>query len=125
MNELKGRKVAILVADGFEQVEMTEPRRVLTECGAETTLISPAPGNVKGWNHKEWGDEFRVDLPLDLAKPSDYDALLLPGGVMNPDRLRMNDTAVRFVRAFFDAAKPIAAICHGPWMLIEANIARN
>src|SRR5437870_3198913 len=125
MNELKGRRVAILVADGFEQVEMTEPRRALTECGAETTLISPSRDKVSAWNHTGWGDKFPVDRHLDEVKPSDYDALLVPGGVMSPDRLRMNDTAVRFVRAFFDAGKPIASICHGPWMLIEADISRN
>ena len=122
---LDGRKVAILVADGFEQVEMTEPRKALRDAGAVADIVSPAKGKVKGWQHTKWGDEFPVDVPLDGANPDDYDALLLPGGVMNPDKLRMNDAAVRFVRSFFDAGKPVAAICHGPWMLAEADVARG
>jgi protease I len=122
---LDGKRIAILVADGFEQVEMTEPRKALDEAGAKTVLISPAKGQVKGWNHKEWGDTFPVDQPLEEADPSDYDALLLPGGVMNPDHLRTNQLAVSFVRAFFDAHKPVASICHGPWMLVEADVARG
>lgn len=122
---LDGKKVAILVADGFEQVEMTEPRKALEDAGAGTDLISPASGKVKGWQHTKWGDEFPVDVPVDQATPDDYDALVLPGGVMNPDKLRMNDKAVHFVRAFFDAGKPVAAICHGPWTLIEAGVVRG
>ncbi len=122
---LRGRKVAILAADGFEQVEMTEPRKALQEAGAETTLISPARGTVKAWNHTQWGDEFAVDRALDAANPDEYDALLLPGGVMNPDRLRMNPKAVAFVKRVVDAGKPIAAICHGPWTLIEAGAVRD
>jgi protease I len=123
--QLNGKKVAILVADGFEQVEMTEPKQALDQAGARTQIISPAQGKVKGWNHTEWGDQFPVDVALDQARPEDYDALLLPGGVMNPDKLRMNKQAVRFVRAFFDAGKPVAAICHGPWTLIEAGVVRG
>ena len=119
---LSGLKIAILVADGFEQVELTEPQQALERAGARTQIVSPAQGKVKGWNHTEWGDQLAVDMPLDRANPGDYDALLLPGGVMNPDKLRMNQTAVRFVRAFFDAGKPVAAICHGPWTLIEAGV---
>lgn len=126
MNQnLSGKRVAILVADGFEQVEMTEPRRALDEAGAKTEIVSPAQGKAKGWQHTKWGDEFAVDVPLDSANPGNYDALLLPGGVMNPDKLRANPKAVQFVKHFRDAGKPIAAICHGPWTLIEAGIARG
>jgi protease I len=124
-NVLAGKKVAILVENGFEQVELTEPKRALEEAGAQTFIISPQKDRVKGWNHTEWGDEFKVDLPLERANPADYDALLLPGGVMNPDKLRMNPDAVRFVRAFFEAGKPVAAICHGPWTLIEAGVVKG
>jgi protease I len=123
--KLDGQKVAILVADGFEQVEMTEPRRALEDAGAGTDLISPAGGKVKGWQHTDWGDEFSVDVPLDQAVAEDYDALLLPGGVMNPDKLRRNPQALSFVRAFFEAGKPVAAICHGPWTLIDAGVVRG
>ncbi len=122
---LQGKTVAILVEHGFEQSEMTEPRKALEQAGAHTELISPVSGKVKGWKHAQWGDEFRVDVTLDAASPESYDALLLPGGVMNPDRLRMNPAAVAFVKAFVDAGKPIAAICHGPWTLIEADAVRG
>jgi protease I len=100
---------------------MTEPKQALERAGAQTKIVSPAQGKVKGWQHTEWGDEFPVDVPLAQARPDDYDALLLPGGVMNPDKLRANKQAVQFVKAFVDAGKPIAAICHGPWTLIEAG----
>jgi protease I len=123
--QLNGKRVAILVTDGFEQVEMTEPRKALEDAGARTDLVSPARGKVKGWQHTKWGDEFPVDVPLDAARPDDYDALVLPGGVMNPDKLRMNDAAVHFVRAFFEEGKTVAAICHGPWTLIEADVVRG
>lgn len=119
---LQGKKIAILVTDGFEQVELTEPRKALEQAGAEARVVSPAKGKVKGWNHTEWGETISVDVPLDQANAEQYDALLLPGGVMNPDKLRMNPTAVAFVKAFFDAGKPVAAICHGPWTLIEADV---
>lgn len=122
---LDGKRVAILVADGFEQVELTEPRRALDEAGARTEIVSPSQGQVKGWNHTEWGDTFPVDVPLDGADPNGYDALLLPGGVLNPDKLRANPKAVQFVRAFFDQSKPVAAICHGPWTLIDAGVVRG
>ncbi len=118
---LSGKRIAILVTDGFEQVELLEPRKALDEAGATTLVVSPAKDKVKGWNLKEWGNEVPVDVPLDEAKPSDFDALLLPGGVMNPDHLRMNPKAVSFVKQFTDAGKPVAAICHGPWTLIEAG----
>ncbi len=119
--KLNGKKVAILVSDGFEQVEMTEPRQALDEAGAQTVLVSPQDNQVKGWQHDHWGESFPVELKLDRAKASDFDALLLPGGVMNPDHLRMNEKAVEFVRDFFQESKPVAAICHGPWMLVETG----
>jgi protease I len=122
---LAGKKVAILVADGFEQVEMTEPRRALETAGARTSLVSPAEGHVQGWRHADKGDRFPVDVKLDGARAQDFDALLLPGGVANPDRLRTLPNAVAFVRAFFEAGKPVAAICHAPWTLIEADVVRG
>src|SRR6476661_8806589 len=118
---LKGRKVAILATDGVEQVELVEPRKALDAAGAETHLISPKPGTIQAVNHDEKGDQFPVDRVLSEAHPSDYDALLLPGGVKNPDTLRMDQKAVQFVREFMMAEKPVAAICHGPWLLVEAN----
>ncbi|MDP9120959.1 MAG: type 1 glutamine amidotransferase [Acidobacteriota bacterium] len=125
MNSLQGKKVAILVADGFEQVELTEPRKTLEQAGAKTEIVSPAKGKVKGWDMKDWGRELTVDVPLSEARPNDYDALLLPGGVMSPDKLRMDRQAVDFVKSFFVAGKPVAAICHGPWTLIEAGVVRG
>lgn len=122
---LTGKKIAILVADGFEQVELTEPRQALEQAGAQTHVISSNSGKVRGWNHTEWGDDFQVDVQLESGNPDDYDALLLPGGVMNPDKLRRNPQALSFVRAFFDAGKPVAAICHGPWTLIDAGVIRG
>ncbi|MGY2048002.1 type 1 glutamine amidotransferase domain-containing protein [Methylobacterium sp. JK268] len=122
---LKGLKVAILITDGFEQVEMTEPRRALDEAGAETQIVSPKDGQVKAWKFTEWGDEFPVDMPLGRARPDRYDALLLPGGVINPDTLRTIPAAVAFAKDFFDGGKPVAAICHGPWTVIEAGAARG
>ena len=125
MQQLNGKKVAILVANGFEQVELTEPKKALDEAGAETRIVSPEKGKVKGWRHTEWGDEMPVDVPLSQARAGEFDALLLPGGVMNPDHLRRNPEALRFVKSFFDAGKPVAAICHGPWTLIDAGVARG
>jgi len=125
MATLDGKRVAILVTDGFEQVELLKPRRALDDAGAETQVVSPRKGKVRGWNHTEWGDEVAVDQPLDGARPEEFDALLLPGGVMNPDKLRMEPKAVAFAKAFFDAGKPVAAICHGPWMVIETGAARG
>ena len=122
---LNGLKVAILVTDGFEQVEMTEPRKALDEAGAETRLVSPRDGQVKAWKLTEWGDAFPVDAPLSSARPEDFDALLLPGGVINPDKLRTLPEAVAFAKAFFEAGKPVASICHGPWTIIEAGAARG
>jgi protease I len=125
MSRLNGRKVAILVANGFEEVELTEPRRALEEAGAAVEVISPEKGTVRGWDHTDWGQQLPVDRTLSDARPEDYDALLLPGGVMNPDHLRRNDDAVRFTRAFFEAGKPVAAICHAPWLLVEADVVRD
>jgi deglycase len=124
-NELQGKRVAAIVADGFEQIELLEPKGALEAAGATVDVISPQTGSVRGWNHTEWGDNVRIDRGLDDAKPADYDALLLPGGVMNPDRLRTIGSAVKFIRQMFDAGKPIAAICHGPWTMIEADIVRG
>lgn len=124
-NSLEGMKIAILVTDGFEQVEMTEPRKALDQAGAETHIVSPKNDKVRGWKFTEWGDEFPVDDSLDRASANDFDALLLPGGVISPDKLRMHPKAVDFVKAFFDADKPVAAICHGPWTIVEAGAARG
>jgi protease I len=123
--KLIGKRVAILATDGFEQVEMTEPRKALDEAGAHTDLISLKSGKIKGWQHTDWGDEFPVDHTVADAKASDYDALVLPGGVMNPDKLRIDEKAVAFVRHFVESGKPIAAICHGPWTLINAGGVRG
>jgi protease I len=122
---LNGMKVAILVADGFEQAELAEPKKALEEQGAETRIVSPAKGEVQGWKHFDHADTFRVDVPLDSAHAADFDALLLPGGVANPDQLRTMPRAVQFVREFFEAGKPVAAICHGPWTLIEAGAVKG
>jgi protease I len=123
--QLEGKRVAVLVADGFEQVEMTEPRKALDQAGAKTTLISLEGGKVQGFNHDKPGDAFPVEKTIDSVSANDYDALLLPGGVANPDRLRINQRAVAFVKAFADAGKPIASICHGPWTLVEAGVLRG
>ena len=120
-SNLNGKRIAILATDGVEQVELTEPRKALDGAGAKTELISPKPNQIKGWKFKEWGDSFNVDKTVDQARPQDYDALVLPGGVMNPDHLRMDDGAVEFVRQFVSTGRPVAAICHGPWTLIEAG----
>jgi protease I len=119
--KLKGKKVAILVADGFEQVELTEPKMALEEAGAMTEIVSPAENEVQGWNHDEKADLFHVDMPLKRARSDDYDALLLPGGVRNPDQLRMMMRAVEFIDGFFATGKPVAAICHAPWTLIDSE----
>jgi protease I len=122
---IKGKRVAILATDGFEQVELTEPRKALDAAGAQTSVVSPKADKIRGWKFTEWGDEVKVDVPLDKANPDDFDALLMPGGVMNPDTLRMNEKAVDFASAFFDAGKPVASICHGPWMVIETGAAEG
>lgn len=121
-SNLSGKRIAILATDGVEQVELTEPRKALDGAGAKTELISPKQGQIKGWKFKEWGDSLKVDRPVSEARPQDYDALVLPGGAMNPDHLRMDAGAVNFVRQFVATGKPVAAICHGPWTLIEAGV---
>jgi protease I len=122
---LNGKRVAILVAEGFEQSEMVEPRKALEQVGASTEIVSPAEDEVQGWNHFDKGDRFQVDAHVDAANPDEYDALLLPGGVANPDQLRANPKAVQFVRRFFEAKKPVGVICHGPWTLIEADVVKG
>jgi protease I len=114
-DELSGKKVAMVVANGFEQVELTEPKRALEEAGAAVSIVSPESGKVRGWKFTEWED----------AKADDFDALVLPGGVLNPDKLRTNEWALQFVRAFFESGKPVAAICHGPWTLIDAGVVKK
>jgi protease I len=123
--KLDGIKVAILAADGFEQSELFEPKKALEEVGATTHVVSLESGEIKGWNEKDWGESIGVDAVVKDSSADDYDALVLPGGVMNPDKLRMDKTAVAFVKAFFDAGKPIGAICHAPWTLIEADVVRG
>lgn len=125
MENLKGLKVAILVEEGFEQVELLEPRKALDEAGAKTSIVSPRSTSVRAWKFTEWGETLPVDVQLDRARPQDFDALLLPGGVLNPDALRTQPKAIEFVKAFFDEGKPIAVICHGPWTIIETGAARG
>ncbi len=125
MATLEGKKIAILTAEGFEQSELLEPRKALDEAGAQTMVVSPSEGQVQGWNHYDKGRMVDVDVPLSEADADDFDALMLPGGVANPDQLRMLPEAIAFVRAFVEAGKPIAAICHGPWTLIEADAVRG
>ncbi len=128
-DNLHGKRVAILATDGFEQVELTEPRKALDEAGATTEVIAPKSSEggdtIRGWNIKEWGDKVKVDRTLEQAKAQDYDALLLPGGVINPDHLRMEPKAVQFVEDFAATGRLVAAICHGPWMLVEAGVVRG
>jgi protease I len=123
--QLTGLRVAILATDGFEQSELIEPRKALDAAGARTEIVSPKTGKVRGWNHKEWGQEVNVDQGLADAEPEEFDALLLPGGVMNPDSLRMDPKAVAFVKSFFTCGKPVAAICHGPWTVVESGAAKG
>src|SRR5512141_2624433 len=120
--KLRGKRVAILATDGVEQVELIEPRKALIEAGATTVIVSPKAQSIQGYQHDQKGDEIAVDQSLDSARESEFDALLLPGGVMNPDQLRQDKKAVDFVRHFFEAGKPVAAICHGPWLLVEAGV---
>jgi protease I len=124
-DSLRGVRVAILATDGFEQAELTEPRQALDAAGADTTIVSPKYGKVRGWKMKEWGDEVKVDQALDQADPQNYDALVLPGGVINADALRMQPQAVKFVKSFFDAGKPVGVICHAPWALIESGVVKG
>ena len=122
---LEGRRIAILATDGVEQSELTEPRKALDDAGASTTLIAPRGGTIRAWQHDKKSLELEVDVPLPQARVEDYDALLLPGGVQNPDALRTDAGAVKFVKAFAQAGKPIGAICHGPWMLVEADCVKG
>jgi len=124
-DQLKGTRVAALVTKGFEQIELFEPKGALEAAGATVHVVAPDRGSVRGWDHTKWGDEVKVDRPLEEARIEDYDALLLPGGVMNPDHLRMNRKAVSLVKQFFDEGKPIAVICHGPWTLVEAGVVKG
>jgi protease I len=129
IEKLKGKKIAILATDGFEQSELTEPKRLLEKAGAEVSVIAPnntqKPGEIRGWNMKEWGESVRVDVSLDSAKAEAYDGLVLPGGQINPDKLRLEPKAIAFIKAFGAADKPIAAICHGPWTLIDAGLVKG
>lgn len=120
-DQLKGKKIAILATEGFEEVELTEPRKALDQAGAETHIVSPEKDVIRAWDHTNWSDTYEVDTPLDNANADNYDALLLPGGVLNPDKLRTNKEAVQFTTDFINQGKPIAAICHGPWTLIETG----
>lgn len=122
MANLNNRRVAILTEEGFEQVELTSPKEALEKAGATVHIVSPKSGKIKAWNETDWGIEVEVDKPLIEVSPDDYDALVLPGGVLNPDKLRQNKQAVAFVSAFLDEGKPVAAICHGPQMLIETGM---
>jgi protease I len=124
-NDLQGKKIAILATDMFEQVELVEPRKALEGAGATVELVSLQEGEIQGFNHYDRADKFEVDTTAEEASADDYDALMLPGGVGNPDRLRMDENAVSFVRDFFEQGKPVAAICHGPWTLVEAGVVRG
>jgi protease I len=119
------KKVAFLATHGVEEVELAKPRQALDQAGAKTFLVSPVQDKITAWRFGEWGASFAVDVPLEQARVQDFDALVLPGGVMNPDKLRINKQAVAFVRGFFDAGKPVAAICHAPWLLIEARVTKG
>src|SRR5688500_1258313 len=122
MFTLEGKKVAILVENGFEEIELTSPKKALEDAGAHVHIISPQEEKVKAWNHDHWTMEIPVDVHVSKANPAEYDALVLPGGVLNPDKLRMNKDAVAFARSFLEDAKPVAAICHGPQLLIETGL---
>jgi deglycase len=125
MGKLDSKRVAIVATHGFEQSELTEPKTALEQAGARVDVISLAPGSIRGWRHGNWGDEVPVDALIADVRADDYDALVLPGGVMNPDRLRTHDDVLAFVRAFFDQHKPVGAICHGPWTLINAGVIKG
>lgn len=118
-------RVLIVATDGFEQSELTGPRDALNQAGIETVIASPESGEIRGWQHTDWGDSVKVDAALDSVSADGFDALVLPGGQMNPDMLRTKPEAVQLVRDFLDAGKPVAAICHGPWLLVEADVVRG
>ena len=119
------KKVLILATDGFEQSELIDPKQALEDAGIETTVASPEAGEIKGWDHTDWGKSVKVDATLDSVSAEDFDALLLPGGQINPDKLRMEEKAVSLVREFAQSGKPVAAICHGPWLLVEADVVKG
>jgi protease I len=124
--QLTGKKVAILATDGFEQDELLSPLEALRDAGAEVQVVSPSEeSKIKGWKHTDWGKKVKVDLPLNEANGEKFDALVLPGGVMNPDHLRRDPLVLEFVKSFFRAGKPVGAICHGPWTLIDAGVVRG
>lgn len=125
MSTLKNKRIAILTENGFEEVELTSPKHALEEAGATVEIISPQKEKVRAWDHDKWGDDYKVDKTLENASVKDYDALVLPGGVLNPDALRTNKVAVSFAKSFSDAGKPIAAICHGPQLLIETGFLKG
>jgi protease I len=125
MADLNGKRVAFLATDMVEQVELTEPWKAVEQAGASPELVSLEEGEIQAFNHYDKADTFQVDRTVDDASVEDYDALVIPGGVGNPDTMRMEDDAVEFVRSFFEAGKPVAVICHGPWMLVEADVARG
>lgn len=120
-DQLRDRKIAILTTDGFEEIELSEPRNALMEAGAVVHIVAPGKDKVRAWDRTDWSKDYNIDVPLDQADSRDYDGLMLPGGVLNPDKLRMNEQAVRFASDFLDAGKPVAAICHGPQTLIETG----
>jgi protease I len=125
MNDLTGRRIAILATNGFEQSELFVPKKALEKSGADVFIISPEKGKIKGWEDSDWGKNISVDETVSSASAEDYDALFLPGGVINPDKLRRDKDAVEFVKSFFDSNKPVAAICHGPQLLIEADVVKG
>lgn len=125
MKDLTNKRVAIVATDGFEQSELLEPKKALEAAGARVDVISLKPGRIRGWKAKDWGDDVEVDAVIGSVRADDYDALVLPGGVINPDKLRLHDDVLAFVRAFFDQGKPVGAICHGPWTLINAGVVKG
>lgn len=125
MSKIDGKRIAILSTHGFEQSELEVPQKKLAEAGAKVTVVSPESGKIRGWDKTDWGSEVAVDMALDDARAEDFDALVLPGGQINPDLLRVENKAVALVRAFHDSGKPIGAICHGPWLLVEADVLKG
>lgn len=125
MSKLKGKKVAILTDNGFEEIELTSPKKALEEQGATVQIVSPQKEKVKGWNHDHWSIELKVDVQVERADPDEYDALVVPGGVINPDLMRRNEDCVRFAKTFLEEGKPVAAICHGPQLLIETGLLKG
>ncbi len=125
MTDIRQAKVAILATNGFEQSELQVPLQKLRDAGATVQVVSPEQGQIRGWNHKDWGDSVTVDLTLDQAKPEDFDAIVLPGGQINPDLLRVNPKALQFIKSFLDSGKVVAAVCHAPWLLVELDAVRG